>query len=171
MGRRVKLSGALFHTVLAAALAVFQSVLLKNGIVAGVTPDFALIVLVLSANQHGSFKGQSTGFVLGVVQDLLSITPLGFHALSRTLIGYLYGVFKGKFFMDPILVPMLMAAFGTFLNAVFGFLILSVFAQEYASVVFTGALGVEAGLNILAAPFLLGLLKILGIVKTAREEL
>ncbi|MBN1686965.1 MAG: rod shape-determining protein MreD [Spirochaetales bacterium] len=167
----MKLSSSLFHTILATAFAVVQSVIFKNGMIAGATPDFALIILILSAGQHGSLKGQTTGFVTGITQDILSVTPLGFHALSRTLIGYLYGVFKGKFFMDPILVPMLLAAIGTILKAVFGFLILSVFAHEYAAVVFTGALGVEIGLNVLTAPFLLGLLKLLSIVTTAREEL
>ncbi len=167
----MKISSSLFHTIIVTAFAALQSVLFRHGLVAGVTPDFALVILILSANQHGSFKAQTTGFISGITQDILSITPLGLHALSRTLIGYIYGAFRGKLFMDPILMPMLMAALGTFLKAVFGFLILSVFAHDYSSIVFTASLGVEVGLNALIAPFLFGLLKLLGVIKTAREEL
>lgn len=165
----MKISGALFHTILITALAVLQSVVFRHGLVAGVTPDFALIVLIFSANQHGSYKAESGGFVAGITQDVLSVTPLGLHAFTRTLIGFLYGITKGKIFVDPVLVPMLLAAFGTFLKAVLSFLILSVFAGEYASVVFTRELGIETGLNALAAPFLYALLRVAGIIKQTRE--
>ena len=162
--------GSLFHTILITGFAVIQSVVFRHGLVAGVTPDIALIMLIFSANQHGSLKGQTSGFISGIVQDLLSITPLGFHAFTRTLIGYLYGIFKGKFFIDPIIVPIILAALGTLIKAVFSFFILSLFAYEYASIVFTRALGVEIGLNVLAAPFIFGLLKALGVIKASRED-
>jgi len=166
----MKLSSPLFSTILVTVFAVLQSVFFRHGLVAGVTPDFALIFLIFSANQHGSLKAQSTGFISGIIQDLLSITPLGFHAFTRTVIGSLYGIFKGKLFIDPILVPMLLAAVGTLLKAIFGFLLLSIFDQEHASMVFTVGLGVEIGLNTLAAPFLFGLLKLIGAFKAARDE-
>ena len=166
----MKLSSSLSSTIIVTAFAVMQSVFFRHGLVAGVTPDFALIILIFSANQHGSFKAQSTGFISGIIQDLLSVTPLGFHAFTRTLIGSLYGVFKGKLFIDPILVPMILAAVGTLIKAVFGFFLLSLFSQEYASVVFTTGLGVEIGLNTLAAPFLFGLLKLIGVFRAARDE-
>ena len=166
----MKLSSALFSTILISAFAVLQSVFFRHGLIAGVTPDFALIILIFSANQHGSLKAQSTGFISGIIQDLLSVTPLGFHAFTRTVIGSLYGIFKGKLFIDPILVPMILAAVGTLLKAIFGFLLLSIFDQEYTSVVFTAGLGVEIGLNTLAAPFLFALLKLIGVFKAARDE-
>lgn len=166
----MKLSSPLFGTILVTIFAALQSVFFRHGLVAGVTPDFALIILIFSSFQHGSFKAQTTGFISGIVHDLLSITPLGFHAFTRTLIGYLYGLFKGKLFLDPILVPMLLAAVGTFTKAVLGFFILSMFSQGHASVVFTPELGVEIGLNTLAAPFLFGLLKLVGVFRTAKDE-
>lgn len=167
----MKLSGALFHTILIALFAATQSTIFRHGLVAGVTPDVALLILIFSANQQGSFKAQTAGFVSGLIQDFLSITPLGFHAFTRTLLGYLYGVFKGKLFIDPILMPMLLAALGTFFKAVFGFFILAVFSPDYAAVIFSTRLGIEIGLNALTAPFLYGLLKLLGIIKLSREEL
>ena len=167
----MKLSGPVVHTILIAACAALQSVFFKNGLVAGVTPDIALIILIFSANQQGSFRAQTSGFIAGIIQDFLSLTPLGFHAFTRTLIAYLNGLFKGKLFLDPILMPVLLAAIGTLLKGVFGYIILLFFSPEHAEIVFTLRLGVEIGLNSLIAPFLFGFLKIIGIVRTAREAL
>ncbi len=167
----MKLSGPVIHTVLIASLATVQSVLFRHGLLGGVTPDFALIVLIFTANQHGSLRSQTAGFVSGLIQDFLSITPLGFHAFTRTLLGFLFGVFKGKLFIDPILMPVLLAATGTFLKALFGYFLLVLFAPAHAAVVFSVQLGIEIGLNALVAPFLFGFLKLAGIVKTTREEL
>lgn len=167
----MKLSSGFVHTLLIAALAAMQGVFFKHGLVAGVTPDFALIVLIFSANQQGSFRAQTSGFIAGLIQDFLSVTPLGFHACTRTLLGYLNGLFKGTLFIDPILVPMLLAAVGTLLKAVFGYLLLSLFSPEHGAMVFTGSLGIEIGLNALIAPFLFALLKFAGILRLTREEM
>jgi len=167
----MSISGFLFHTATISALAVIQSVVFTNGIIGGVTPDFALLVLVFSANQHGSLKGQTAGFITGIIQDVLSITPLGFHAFSRTVIGYLFGAFKGKIFIDPLLIPILLGVVATLAKAVLGFALLAIFSPSQADVVFTVKLAIEIGLNALAAPFLYGLLKMIKFVKYSREEL
>lgn len=167
----MRFSGAVAHTILIAAFATTQSVFFRHGLIAGVTPDIALLILIFSANQHGSFKTQSAGFISGLIHDFLSITPLGFHAFTRTLLAYLYGLFKGKFFIDPFLMPVLLAALGTFLKAAFGYFILAVFSPAHAAVVFNARLGIEIGLNALTAPFLYGLLKLFGVIRMAREEL
>jgi len=167
----LKLSGALPHTLLIAALATVQSVLFRHGLIGGVTPDFALIVLIFTASQHGSFRAETAGFISGLIQDFLSLTPLGFHAFTRTLIGYLTGLFKGKLFIDPLLMPVLLAAIVTLLKAVFGYILLAVFSPIQAAAVFTSRLAIEIGLNALVSPFLYGLLKLVGIIKMTREEL
>jgi|APSaa5957512622_1039677.scaffolds.fasta_scaffold65189_2 rod shape-determining protein MreD len=167
----MKLTGPAVHTILIAAFAGLQSVFFKNGLIAGVTPDIALIILIFSANQQGSYRSQTSGFIAGLIQDFLSITPLGFHAFTRTLLAYLNGLFKGKLFLDPILMPVLLTAIGTLLKAVFGYLLLVFFSPEHAEMIFTARLGIEIGLNSLIAPFLFGLLKLAGIIKTTREAL
>lgn len=163
-------SGFFFHTAVIGTMAVIQSVFLANGIVGGVTPDFALLVLTFSANQQGSLKGQTAGFVTGFVQDVLSITPLGFHAFSRTVIGYLFGAFKGKIFIDPLLIPILLAIVATVIKAVLGFGLLAIFSPGQADVVFSVKLAIELGLNSVAAPFLYGFLRMIKFVKYSRKE-
>ena len=159
------------HTLIIASFAAVQSVFFKNGLIAGVTPDIALLILILSANQQGSLRSQTSGFISGLIQDFLSITPLGFHAFTRTVIAYLNGLFKGKLFLDPILMPVLLAAIGTFLKALLGYLLLVFFAPEHADMVFTARLGIEIGINSILAPFLYALLKLTGVIKATREAL
>ena len=164
-------SGIIFHTVIIVALTVIQSVVFAHGIIAGVTPDVALLVFVFSANQHGSQKAQTAGFITGIVQDVLSITPLGFHAFSRTLIGYIFGAFKGKIFVDPLLIPILIAVVATAIKAVLGYVILAIFSPAQAAAVFSVDIAIELGLNAIVAPFLYGLLKMMKFIRYSREEL
>ena len=158
------------HIAIMAGLIVLQTVVFPNGLIGGAMPDLALIVLCFSSNHHGSFKGQLSGFVSGLVLDFLSLAPLGFHAFIRTVIGMLYGLFRGKVFIDPILVPVVLVILATFLKALIAFLISSVFAPELAAAVFSRQLGIEIGLNALVSPFLFALLKGIGMVRTGRSS-
>lgn len=166
----MNLSGLVAHTILITGLVVLQTTIFKHGLIAGVTPDVAFVFLLLSSHHHGSFRGEIEGFISGLVQDFLSLTPMGFHAFIRTIISFLYGLFRGKLFIDPILMPMLLAAIGTFAKAIFSFIILSIFSPEHAGTVFSKTLGITIGLNTLISPFLYGLLRLTGILKPSREE-
>ena len=165
----MNLTGVTIHGVLIGAFVLVQTVVFKNGIVGGATPDVALLLLVFSANQHGSLKGEVTGFGAGLLQDFLSLAPIGFHALIGTVLGFLAGLLKGKLFLDPILMPVLLAVVTTLLKAIFGAIVLAVFVPELVGTVFSPKLGIEIGLNALIAPFLYGLLHLAGVFKTARE--
>jgi rod shape-determining protein MreD len=60
-------------------------------------PDLLLIVLVAFALQKGPNLGMTAGFVVGLVQDILSTQYLGLTALSKTISGFLAGILRGKF--------------------------------------------------------------------------
>ncbi len=164
------MTSILLHTALMCGLVVLQTVAFPSGLVRGATPDLALILLCFSANHHGSYRGELSGFATGVVLDALSLAPLGFHAFIRTVIGYVSGVFRGKIFIDPILVPVLIIAAATLLKAVMGYGLASVFAPDVAPTVFSGRFGIEIGLNALVAPFFFALLKSLHLIRTGRER-
>lgn len=164
------ISGMPIHMTLVVGLVVLQSTVFRHGVILGVTPDLALLVLVFSANQHGSYKGQIVGFAGGIVQDLLSFAPLGLNAFLRTLTGFLYGSFRGKLFVDPIFVPILMAAAATVLKAVLSFVLFGIFAPEYVAVAFSTGFAVELGLNCVLSPFVYGLLRATGFVRASRER-
>lgn len=147
------------------ALVVLQTTVLRRFAIRGVTPDFAMIVLLFLAHRNGSIAGQLTGFTSGLVEDFLSIAPLGFHTLIKTVLGYLFGNTAGRMFVDPILAPCLFAVIATLLKAVLAGFAAVLFSIELGSgSLFSVSFLIELGLNTVLAPFLYaftGLLKFL----------
>ena len=167
----MSLAGVISHSAIMSGLVILQSTIFKHGLILGATPDFALITLIFSANHLGGYKGQIGGFVSGIVQDILSLAPLGLNAFVRTVMGFVSGIFKGKLFVDPVLMPLLMMVIATVLKAVLTYFLLLIFMPSQAYTIFTGKLAVELGMNAFLAPFFFGLLKLVKIVKPAREDM
>lgn len=145
-------STILYGGLLIGATAVIQSTVLRFTEIAGVAPDLVLIIVVFIANKNGTMTGQLVGFFGGMVLDLVGLAPLGFHALIYTLIGALVGLTRGKMFVDPIFLPVVLALAGQVLKSVFALVIAAVFALEsihshifstrfLVEIVYTGLLG------------------------------
>lgn len=149
-------------------LVLLQTNILRVISIGGAVPDVALIVLVFLANRNGSMPAQVSGFVAGIVQDLVSLAPLGFHAFVRTLTGYLFGLTRGNIFVDPILVPVLIVLAATILKGILTALLAAVFgiASAFAGL-FSTTFVIEILYNSVLAPFLFGLL---GVIKPLRLE-
>ena len=169
MGRDLKAIVVAF--VIIAACVVLQSTLLGHIAILGVRPDLALVVLVFVALRRGSMTAQVAGFASGLVEDLVSVSPVGFHMLLRTLIGFLYGLFSGNVFVDPLLMPIVLTIAATILKGLVSGLVSLVFGLKSSGFVyFAGRLWIEAGYNALAAPFLFALLNLLKVFKQADRE-
>jgi rod shape-determining protein MreD len=169
MGRDLKALVVAF--VLLAACVVLQSTILGRIAILGVRPDLALIVLVFVALRRGSMTGQVAGFTSGIVEDLVSASPVGFHMLLRTLIGFLYGLFSGNVFVDPLLMPIVLTVVATILKGLISGIVSLVFGLKASGFLyFTGRLWIEAGYNALAAPFLFALLNLLKVFKQSEKE-
>jgi rod shape-determining protein MreD len=143
--------------------AFMQSTILQKIAVFGVIPDIALVVLVFTSIKNGSMEGQVSGFLSGITLDVISSAPLGFNVLVRTLLGYLYGLFHQKLFVDVLIGPFLLVFTATLLKAGMGALLGLVFP---GSIAFFPSMGkivlIEALYNAIASPVifaLLGLLK------------
>jgi rod shape-determining protein MreD len=52
-------------------------------------PDFILIVLVIFSMHYGPNAGSTSGFISGLVGDLVSSHLIGLGALSKSIAGYL----------------------------------------------------------------------------------
>lgn len=169
MGRDLKAIVAVF--VIMAACVVLQSTILGKIAILGVRPDLALIVLMFVALRRGSMTAQIGGFAAGIVEDLVSASPVGFHMLLRTVIGFLYGIFSGNVFLDPLLMPIVLTIAATILKGLIsGFVSLLFGLQSSGFMYFAGRLWIEAGYNALAAPFLFALLNLLRVFKQAERE-
>ena len=142
--------------------ALLQSVLLYRLSIYGAVPDISLGILVFSAYVNGAMSGQVTGFFSGLFYDFLSISPIGLYTLIRTIIGALGGLLRGMFFLDKVVLPMLLCASATILKALLLFGLHFIFSgpvPAYPSLV-TPVFWVELLLNTLTAPFLFGFLKL-----------
>jgi len=169
MGRDLKAIVAAFFIM--AACVVLQSTILGKVAILGVRPDLALVVLMFVALRRGSMTAQVSGFAAGIVEDLVSASPVGFHMLLRTLIGFLYGIFSGNVFVDPLLMPIVLTIVATILKGVISGLVSLLFGlQSSGFMYFAGRLWIEAGYNALAAPFLFALLNLLKVFRQAEKE-
>lgn len=142
--------------------ALLQSVLLYRLTIYGAIPDISLGVLVFSAYANGTMSGQFTGFFSGLFYDFLSISPMGLHTLIRTVIGALGGMLKGMFFLDKVVLPMLLCASATVIKAlmIFGLHFLFVGTVPAYPPLTTPVFWVELLLNTIIAPILFGFLKL-----------
>jgi rod shape-determining protein MreD len=165
------LKAFLLSSGMIALAVVLQSTLLHWVAIRGVIPDLGLIILVFVAIRRGSMTAQLSGFATGLIEDVLSLSPLGFHALIRTVVGFLYGLTVGSIFVDPILMPVLLTIIATLFKALISSLLvsfLSIPAEGFS--VFTGPLWIEMGYNAVLAPFLFALLGLLKVLKPQNKE-
>jgi rod shape-determining protein MreD len=165
------LKAFLLSTGMIAMAVVLQSTLLHWVAIRGVIPDLGLIVLVFVAIRRGSMTAQLSGFATGVIEDVLSLSPLGFHAFTRTVVGFLYGLTVGSIFVDPILMPVVLTVVATLFKALISSLLvsfLSIPAEGFR--VFTGPLWIEIGYNAVLAPFLFALLGLIRALKPQNKE-
>lgn len=169
MNRDLKIT--LFTLLAVGVCIMLQSTLLGRIAIRGVRPDLALIVLVFVSLRRGSMVGQVSGFVSGFLEDLMNVSPLGFHSLLKTVIGYLYGVFSGNVFVDPFLMPMVLAVVATILKGVLAGVVSAVFGIASSGfITFTGRLWIEVAYNGVLAPFLFALLNLFKVFKQADKE-
>lgn len=97
--------------LLPAAAALLVAMLLQAGLapyigVAGVVPNFLLLVVVTLALATGPNEGAVVGFAAGLGFDLLSTMALGPMALVLTLTGYLAGLLHEQMFAEGWLLPL-----------------------------------------------------------------
>ena len=139
---------------------LIESTLLKKLPSNFIYPDIALIILIFFSNSRGVLEGQISGFIIGIAEDFLSLSPLGFNSFIKTVIGFVFGKTKGKIFLDPIFFPMLVVLIATIMKGFTAAFIASIFLSAEASpAVFTNRFAIELIENCLCAPFIFAFMK------------
>jgi rod shape-determining protein MreD len=161
-----------FATVIALVICILlQSTILERVAIRGVRPDLAMLVLVFVSMRRGPMVGQVSGFASGFLEDLMNVSPLGFHSLLRTVIGFLFGMLWGNVFIDPFLMPIILAVVATLLKGVLSGIVSALFGITSSGfITFTGRLWIEMGYNGVVAPFLFALLGLFRVFKQADKE-
>ncbi|MGA2975789.1 MAG: rod shape-determining protein MreD [Spirochaetia bacterium] len=162
----------ILFTLLALVICILlQSTLLGKIALGGVRPDLAMLVLVFVSMRRGSMVGQVSGFASGFLEDLMNVSPLGFHSLMRTVIGFLFGLLSGNVFIDPFLMPIILAVVATLLKGILSGIISALFGLASSGfITFTGRIWIEVGYNGVVAPFLFALLNLFKVFKQADKE-
>lgn len=86
------------------ALVVIQMKVLPSLSIGGIKPDFFLLFVCLLSLWGGETKGAIVGFCLGLLEDSLSLSPLGMRAFSFALVGFLLGFARRGLLLDSLLV-------------------------------------------------------------------
>ena len=140
--------------------AILQSTLIGMIPFIKVVPDLALCIIVFSAYVNGTMTGQVSGFFSGLLIDFLSAAPLGMNCLVRTLIGAFTGLFKGAFFLDNIMMPVILCIGATLLKALIIFILHLITGGTVPTYKFLSPLlWIELGLNAVLGPLLFFFLK------------
>ena len=86
---------------------LLQVTLGRNIVIAGITPNFLIMITVLFAYIQGKKEGMFVGFFAGLIYDLFFTSLVGFSSLCFVLLAYLNGMFKNQFeennFVDPVI--------------------------------------------------------------------
>lgn len=148
-----------FAVLVTILLVILQSTLLNKIAIQGVKPDLSLLAMIYLSNKNGKMLGQTLGFCSGLVEDFLSVSPLGFNGFIKTLIGFLFGLTEGTFFIDSVIIPMAMSGVATLLK---GFMVwvLSLFftLENLHFTFFSWSFLIEVGYNMFLAPFVFAFL-------------
>jgi rod shape-determining protein MreD len=149
----------LFSTLLLIACTFAQSTWFGGIAVFGVVPDLSLLVLIWVSYKNGPVEGPISGFLSGLAEDFLSTSPLGFHAFVKTAVAAATAVLHGSFFIDRLLLPILLGIAGTLTKAITVGLLYLVFGSTiHAYSIADRVLWIEAAYNGLLAPFVFLLL-------------
>lgn len=150
MGSGVLWMGAILSSV-AALLSYFGQFIA----IRGVQPDLVLLLLVFYANGEGPYRAQGSAIIAGLVEDFMSLSPLGFHLLFRATVGLLFGQSRNKIFLDPFVMPTLMVVAAMVAKALYGLVIGGVFGIESVTgYILSTSYLIEIGYNALLAPLL-----------------
>jgi rod shape-determining protein MreD len=126
--------------------------------VGGIVPDVPVVLTVLLALRYGAEAGCLTGFALGLAQDAVAGGPLGLHALSKGLLGFIAGDLPRWVLVTRPAVPIGVAVIATLVDGLLRFGLLQLFHYPAPlGEIFTRVIVPQAGYNGIVAAAALAL--------------
>jgi rod shape-determining protein MreD len=125
-----------------------QSTWLSHGIVLGIIPDLAMSVLLFSSFINKNGHGIIASFIVGIVADMLSASPLGHFAFLFSSCAYLATLLSYVTEKDLFVIPFLLGSGATIVMGVLSRMIALVFSANIHSYqIFSAEFGVELVMN------------------------
>lgn len=98
---------------------------------AGVAPNFLIILTSTFGFMKGRKEGIIVGFFCGLLMDLFQGSYLGLYSLLYLYIGYLNGFFRKIFFGDDLKLPLLLIGASDFLYGIIVYLFMAIVYHKY----------------------------------------
>jgi len=95
---------------------ILQTTIIPYSLFYNIIPDLLLIIITLLAIYRGKTVGGVLGFITGLLQDWFSGGLFGINAISKTIVGYLFGFLKDHIYPQNIMVPPVGVAIATIIN-------------------------------------------------------
>lgn len=108
--KSIKIRRVIVTAVILLAAYLLQTAVFPALEIAGVKPNFMLIVTASFGFMRGSREGMLAGFVSGLMIDIQYGDMIGFYALIYLIAGYLNGIFEQIYFDEDIKLPLLLIA-------------------------------------------------------------
>ncbi|HOW82008.1 MAG TPA: rod shape-determining protein MreD [Spirochaetota bacterium] len=121
--------------------------------IAGVKPDLLFILVVYLAYSFGSFYGEVTGFISGLLHDAISNSPLGLLAFPKMAVGFVAGMFGRSIIKSNIISITLILFIASLVKGIMTLILAYIFHHTSIAVVLHIILP-EAFYNALIAPAL-----------------
>ncbi len=102
---------------------ILQSTLFHYLALAGVVPNLLLIVTMSFGLMRGRREGMLVGFFSGLLIDVFFGSVLGPYALIYMTMGYINGFFHRIYYVEDVLLPMIMITLNDFIYNVVIYLI------------------------------------------------
>jgi rod shape-determining protein MreD len=117
-------------TLLVLIALTVQLGLLAEFRVAGATGDVMMLLALVAGLAGGPLRGGVAGFVVGLVFDLVLLSPFGVTALTYCLLGYALGFVPSEFVRGAFWVPPLIVLGASAVGTVLYVAVETVFGQE-----------------------------------------
>jgi rod shape-determining protein MreD len=80
-------------TIIILGLLLLQTTFIPFISLGGYLPDLLLLYLIYFALQRGQIEATISGFIIGILQDIVTIKFFGLAALAKTIAGFVAGYF------------------------------------------------------------------------------
>lgn len=147
--------------ILLGITALLQATFLPALHVLSVLPDFALVLLLIWSATHGAFEGMFWAFGLGLWLDVLTMEPLGLHALALLVVALLGGLTRGRLFRSGAILPLLAVIVATLAYNLVMLVISMIGGTSIDALSFIRLALMTALLNALLVPIAYGVLLVL----------
>ena len=154
--------GYIFRLLLLFVAVLLQYTVLDKLKILEARLDLTIILTLYFGFKGGIMAGQTTGFMAGLLEDLIPLKNFGINMLIKTIIGFTAGLFHKRIYTDAFLAVFLIVLAGTFVKGALYILVVQIFikSMSYAMIegYFVNTLLIEMLLNALVAPVLFNLL-------------